>query len=127
MLKEILSDLLSIDDILFVVKSNGATAEIRSNSLGIRQKDQWITIGENDGPCHMHLNDTLVRSAQFVREEKPERTSFSVRFYDEKGERILGVFFTKMYDEKMNLKQDRKKLYDALSQKYGTEMIYFTE
>lgn len=127
MLKQLLEDILKIEDVLFVVKSNGATAEIRSNILGIRQKDQWITIGENDGPCHMHLNDTIVKSAQFVTEEKPERTSFSVRFYDEKGERILGAFFTKMYDEKMNLKHDRKKLYDSLFQKYGTEMIYFTE
>ena len=126
MLKKILEDILKIDDILFVVKSNGATAEIRSNSLGIRHKDQWITIGENDGPCHMHLNDTLVKSAQFVTEEKPDRTSFSVRFYDEAGERILGAFFTKMYDESMHLKQDRKKLYDSLAIKYGTEMIYFT-
>lgn len=127
MLQKILEDLLKIDDILFVVKSSGATAEIRSNSLNIRQKGQWITIGDNDGPCHMHLNNVLVKSAQFVTEEKPERTSFSVRFYDEAGERILGAFFTKMYDEKMNLKQDRKKLYDSLSTKYGTEMIYFTE
>lgn len=127
MLQKILEDLLKIDDILFVVKSSGATAEIRSNSLNIRQKNQWITIGDNEGPCHMHLNDTLVKSAQFITEEKPERTSFSVRFYDEAGERILGAFFTKMYDEKMNLKQDRKKLYDSLSTKYGTEMIYFTE
>lgn len=127
MLKEILSDLLSINDVLFVVKSNGATAEIRSNSLEIRHKDQWITIGDNDGPCHMYLNDTLVKSAQFVTEEKPDRTSFSVRFYDESGEKILGAFFTKMYDENMKIKQDRKKLYDSLSTKYGTEMIHFTE
>ena len=50
MLKEILADIIKVDDVLMVVKSNGATIEMRSNSLSIRQKEKWITIGENDGP-----------------------------------------------------------------------------
>ena len=119
MLKEILSDLLKIDDILFVIKGGGAVSEIRSNSLGIRQKDQWITIGENDGPCHMHINSESIKNAKFITEEKPERTSFSVRFFDDKDERVLGAFFTKMYDENKILKPDRKKLYDEMFSKYG--------
>ena len=126
MLKEILSDLLEINDILFVVKGPGAVSEIRSNSLGIRQKEKWITIGENDGPCHMHIDSDLIKSAEFVTEQKPERISFSVRFYDESGERALGAFFTKMYDENKNLIEERKKLYDDLLSKYGPEKIYFT-
>ena len=93
-LKEILSDLLKIDDILFVVKNGSAVSEIRSNSLDIRQKDKWITIGDNDGPCHMHINSDLIQKAAFVTEQKPERTSFSVRFFDENGNRVLAGFFT---------------------------------
>jgi len=120
MLKEILADLLKIDDILFVIKGGGAVSEIRSNSLGIRQKDQWITIGENDGPCHMHINSESIKKAKFITEEKPERTSFSVRFFDDKDERVLGAFFTKMYDENKSLKPDRKKLYDEMLSKYGS-------
>jgi len=116
---QILSDILEVDDVLFVIKGGGAVSEIRSNSLSIRQKDQWITIGENDGPCHMHINSNTIKKAQFVTEEKPERTSFSVRFFDDKGERVLGAFFTKMYDENKNLKPDRKKLYGDLFSKYG--------
>ncbi len=127
MLLELFSELLKIDDLLFVVKNHGATSEIRSNSLGVRQKEKWITIGENTGPGHMHINTDLVKYAQFIIEDKPERTSFSVRFFDESDERILGVFFTKMYDEKMNLNLDRKKLYDDLIKRYGTEKIYFTK
>ncbi len=119
MLKEILADLLKIDDILFVIKGGGAVSEIRSNSLGIRQKDQWITIGENEGPCHMHINSEAIKKAKFITEEKPERTSFSVRFFDDKDERVLGAFFTKMYDENKNIKPDRKKLYDEMLSKYG--------
>ena len=124
MLKEILADLLKVDDILFVIKGGGAVSEIRSNSLGIRQKDQWITIGENDGPCHMHINSESIKKAKFITEEKPERTSFSVRFFDDKDERVLGAFFTKMYDENKNIKPDPKKLYDEMFSKYG-EIVEF--
>jgi hypothetical protein len=106
MLKDLLADIVSVDDILLVVKSNGATSEMRSNSLSIRQKDQWITIGDNDGPCHMHVNQDMIKNAEFVMEEKPERTSFSVRFFD----------------DNKNLKLERKKLYDDLLEKYGRKI-----
>jgi len=122
MLKELLSDIISVDDVLLVVKSNGATCEMRSNSLNIRQKDQWIIIGDNDGPCHMHVNPYMIKHAEFVMEEKPERISFSVRFFDDSNERVLGCFFTKMYDENKNIKLERKKLYDDLLEKYGQKI-----
>ena len=122
MLKDLLSDIINVDDVLFVIKSNGATSEIRSNSLSIKQKDQWITIGDNDGPCHMHVNHNLIKNAEFIVEEKPERTSFSVRFFDNNNERVLACFFTKMYDENKNLKLERKKLYDGLLEKYGQKI-----
>tara|TARA_B100000676_G_scaffold202665_1_gene198925 strand:- start:82 stop:456 length:375 start_codon:yes stop_codon:yes gene_type:complete len=124
MLKEILADIIKVDDVLMVVKSNGATIEMRSNSLSIRQKEKWITIGENDGPCHMHVNDEMIKNAEFVIEQKPERTSFSVRFFDEKNVRVLGCFFTKMYDENKIIKPERKKLYDDLHAKYGQKIEF---
>ena len=124
MLKEILADIIKVDDVLMVVKSNGVTIEMRSNSLSIRQKEKWITIGENDGPCHMHVNNEMIKNAEFVIEQKPERTSFSVRFFDEKNERVLGCFFTKMYDENKMIKSERKKLYDDLHAKYGQKIKF---
>ena len=122
MLKDILSDIVSVNDVLMIVKSNGVTSEMRSNSLSIRQNDQWITIGDNDGPCHMHVNNDMIKKAEFVEEEKPERTSFSIRFFDKNDERVLACFFTKMYDENKNLKLDRKKFYDDLLEKYGQKI-----
>ena len=61
MLKEILYDLASIDDVLFIVKSNGVVSEIRSNSLQMKQNEKWITLGDNNGPCHMHINSELIK------------------------------------------------------------------
>jgi len=124
MLIELLSDLVKIDDILLIIKNDGAVSEIRSNSLSMRQKEKWITIGDNDGPAHMHINSELIKSAEFVQEEKPERTSFSVRFFNENGERVLAAFFTKMYDESKTLISERKKVYDNLNQKYSSKIQF---
>ena len=124
MLLEFLSDLLQIDDILFIVKNNGVVSEVRSDSLSIHQKEKWITIGDNDGPAHMHIDSELIASAEFVREEKPERTSFSVIFYNTSGDRILAAFFTKMYDESKKLISERKKVYDKLNHKYGSSIKF---
>ena len=124
MLFDVLSDLLKIDDILLIIKNNAAVSEIRGNSLHIKQKEKWITIGDNDGPAHMHINAELIQIAKFVEEEKLNRTSFSVQFFDQSGDRILSVFFTKMYDQNNNLNSERKKIYEKLCQKYGSEIQF---
>ena len=124
LLLDILSDLLKIDDILLIIKNSAAVSEIKSNSLPIKQKEKWITIGDNNGPSHMHINAELISFAEFVEEEKPDRTSFSVRFFDQKGERVLGAFFTKMYDQNNELILARKKIYDDLCQKYPSKINF---
>ena len=116
---EILSDLTQTENILFIIKSSSATSEIRSNSLEIRQKDNWITIGENEDPAHMHINSELIKKIEFIEEEKPDRISFSVRFFDNKGERTLAAFFTKMYDANKHLDLERKKIFTKFTKKYG--------
>ncbi len=124
MLLELLSDLVKIDDVLLIIRNDGAISEVRSNSLSIRQKEKWITIGDNDGPAHMHIDSELIKSAEFVQEEKPERTSFSVRFFDKNNDRVLAAFFTKMYDESKTLISERKKVYDELNQKYSSKINF---
>ena len=124
MLYDLLSDIVKVDDVLLIVKSSSAVSEVRSNSLSIRQKEKWITIGENDGPAHMHVNSELIKSAKFVEEEKPEKTSFSVRFFDENNQRVLAAFFTKMYDESKSLNLNRKQIYDTLRDKYSSEIKF---
>ena len=70
----------------------------------------------------MHVNNELIKRAEFVEEEKVERISFSVRFFDENDQRVLACFFTKMYDENKNLMSERRKLYDDLREKYGQKI-----
>ena len=120
MLYEILSDLVHIKDVLLIVKNTSATSEIKTNNLTIRQNEKWITIGSNDDPAHLHINSEMIKSIKFIEEKKPERTSFSVRFYDQKQERVIAAFFTKMYDKNKNLDISRKNLYDDLQKKFGS-------
>jgi len=120
----VLSDLVKIDDILLIIKNAGAVSEIRSNSLSIKQKEKWITIGDNDGAAHMHINTELIQNAEFIEEQKPDRISFSVQFFDKDGIRILGAFFTKMYDQSNNLDTKRKQNFDNLRQKYNSKIKF---
>lgn len=122
MLFDILSEIVNVDDVLLIVRNNAAISEVRSNSLSIRQKEKWITIGENDGPAHMHINSELIKYCKFVKEEKPDRTSYSIRFFDGSDERVLGAFFTKMYDENKNIDSNREQIYNRLEQKFGSEI-----
>ena len=120
MLYEILSDLVKIKDILLIVKNSSATSEIKTHNLTVKQKENWITIGSNDDPAHLHINSEMIKNIKFIEEKKPERTSFSVRFFDQKQERVIAAFFTKMYDENKNIDVSRKKLYDDLQKKFGS-------
>jgi len=124
MLFELLSDIIKIDDVLIITKNIGATCEIRSNSLTIRQNEKWITIGDNDGPAHMHINSEMIKSAEFVKEQKPDRISFSVRFFDVDNQRIIAAFFTKMFDESKNLISEREFLYNSLNEKYSSKIKF---
>ena len=124
MLFELLSDLVKIENILFIVRNSGVVSEIRNNSLSIKQKEKWITIGDNDGPAHLHIDSELIKSAEFVKEIKSERTSFSVRFFNENEERVLAAFFTKMYDETKTLLSERTKIYVQLNEKYSSKVKF---
>ena len=74
----------------------------------------------------MHVDVNAIVKAQFVREIKENRTSFSVRFFDKDDQKIMSAVFSKMYDDNMNLKQSRLDFYESIFQKYGSkETIYF--
>ena len=124
MLFDILSEIVKHDDVLLIVRNHAAVSETRSNSMSIKQKEKWITIGENDGPAHMHVDSELIKYCEFVKEQKPDRTSFSVRFYDERDERVLAAFFTKMYDENKNLNLQRQKVFNDLEQRFGSKIKF---
>lgn len=129
-LHEMLEHISKIDGVLLVVKnSSGAIAEIKSSCLragGTRQKSRWVTLGDNDGPAHMHIDAEQVCYAEFVEEVKtPVRTSFSIRFFDCNDIRVLAAFWTKMYDESGTVIASRMQSYTDVKRTYGTSRIVF--
>ena len=118
LLYDLFSDIIKIDNVLLIVKNIGVVSEIRAPNK-IKQKEKWITIGENDDPAHMHINSELIKSAKFIQEEKPERVSYSIHFYDDEENRVVAAFFTKMYDDSKKLIQNKKLEYDTLRDKYS--------
>ena len=97
---------------------------MRNNSLSIKQKEKWITIGNNDDPAHMHIDSELIKYAKFVNETKSERVSFSVQFFNEYDQRVLAAFFTKMYDESKTLISKKFQIYQQLNQKYSSKIKF---
>lgn len=72
----------------------------------------------------MHINTELIQTAEFIEDKRSVRTSFSVQFFDQNQEPILSAFFTKMYDENNNLNSERRKIYEKLSQRYGSKVKF---
>ena len=106
-----------------IIKNTAAVSEIKSNSLNIKQKEKWITIGDRDDPAHIHINTEMIRTAEFIENKKPICTSFSIQFFDQNHEPVLSAFFTKMYDDD-HLNLERKKIYENLCQKYGSKIKF---
>ena len=110
--------------ISLIVINKAVVNEIKSTSQSIRQKEKWITIGENDGPAHIHINSELIKSYKFIKEEKTNHASYSIRFYDENGKRVLSAFFTKMYNENKTLNLESEEIYNKINHKFGSKLEF---
>ncbi len=69
--EDIISDMLSQDDVILSVKSAGAICEVNTEiNLPLRVSDQYATIGEETRPWHIHVNLLETKEARFVIENK---------------------------------------------------------
>jgi putative heme iron utilization protein len=124
MLEDLLRDILKEENVLISVNTGGAVIEMRvTKDLPFRVTENWITIGDNDGPCHMHINKNEVKEVRFVKEKKESRTSYSIRLLNGRGERLVGIFFTKMQDEHGNPVKERTERYESIFRKYGSREV----
>lgn len=129
LIKELVSDILSLDDIMFSVNSGSGICEVRNErGLPVRINDKWMTIGQEDKPWHIHLNLQNVTTAKFVKETRQSGISgYSIRFFDSNGNIALRANFVKMYDDSGNLLSAKTRSYDELYIKYGKrEILSFT-
>lgn len=121
LIKELLTDILDLDDIMFSINSGSGICEVRAErGLPIRISDKWLTIGYEDKSWHIHLNLEQVTTARFVIETRQSGMSgYSIRFFDSKGNIALRANFIKMYDNIGNLIPEKSMKYDKIFKKYG--------
>lgn len=120
---KLISDILSQQDILLSVNSGSGISEARvEKGLPFRIKEKWATIGDEDRPWHIHLNMDEVVQARFVKEPRSDaRQSYSIRFFDSKGNLSMRANFTKMYDSNGNLIKEKVAKFDEIYAKYGSK------
>lgn len=122
---KLISDILSHQDILLSVNSGSGISEARvEKGLPFRIKEKWATIGDEDRPWHIHLNMDEVVQARFVKEPRSDaRQSYSIRFFDSKGNLSMRANFTKMYDSNGNLIKEKVAKFDEIYAKYGSKEL----
>jgi putative heme iron utilization protein len=119
--EDIINDILSQDNVMLSVKSSGAVCEVNTEmNLPLRISDQYATIGDETRPWHIHVNLRETKEARFVIENKTSgRNSYSIRFFDSKGDLVLRANFVRMYDSSNTLIQERLLAYEKIFAKYG--------
>ena len=122
---QLISDILSQQDILLSINSGSGISEARvEKGLPFRIREKWATIGDDDRPWHIHLNMYEVVQARFVIEPRSDgRQSYSIRFFDTKGNLSMRANFTKMYDSKGNLIKEKVAKFDEMNTKYGNKEL----
>jgi putative heme iron utilization protein len=118
---QLISDILSQQDILLSINSGSSISEARvEKGLPFRITGKWATRGDEDRPWHIHLNMDEVVQARFVKEPRSDgRQSYSIRFFDSKGNLSMRANFTKMYDSNRNLVKEKVAKFDEMYTKYG--------
>ena len=119
--RELFSEILAQDNILLSVNSGSGICEARiEKGLPFRIRDKWATIGDESRPWHIHLNIEEVKEVRFVKDARSDgRQSYSIRFFDSKGNLAMRANFIDLYDSNGNLKKDRIDKYDEIHRKFG--------
>jgi putative heme iron utilization protein len=122
---KLISDILSQQDILLSVNSGSGISEARvEKGLPFRIREKWATIGDEDRPWHIHLNMDEIVQARFIKEPRSDaRQSYSIRFFDSKGNLSMRANFTKMYDSNGNLIKEKVANFDEIYAKYGRKEL----
>ena len=119
--ENIIKDILALDNVMFSVRSPGTVCEVHTEmNLPLRISEQYATIGDDSRPRHIHVNLNETIEARFVIENKKgDRNSYSIRFFDSKGNLTLRANFVKMYDSSNTLIQEKVSKYEQLFSKHG--------
>ena len=96
-METLITDLASIDRMLFVVGGGACVSEMYSDGKTEPQfHDRWGMI--ESGPWHLHLDMSSVKQAQFVEaEDHGAPMLYYVRFSDSSDETLVRAYFPNPY------------------------------
>jgi putative heme iron utilization protein len=123
--ESIINDALLLDNTMISVKNDGAVAEVKlEKGLPFRIREQWATLGDDNGPWHVHINIEETKKAKFITETMANgRNSYSIRFFNSKDVLVLRINFMKMYNQNNELLKENLSMYEDLYTKYGRKDI----
>lgn len=123
--KSIINDALLLDNTMISVKSDGAVAEVKlEKGLPFKIREQWATLGDENGPWHLHINIEETKKARFITETMANgRNSYSIRFFNSKDVLVLRINFMKMYNQNDELLKENLSKYEDLYTRYGGKDI----
>jgi putative heme iron utilization protein len=125
--ESIINDVLLLDNTMISVKSDGAVAEVKlEKGLPFRIREQWATLGDENGPWHLHINIEETKKAKFIPETMANgRNSYSIRFINSKDALVLRINFMKMYNKNNELLKENLSRFEDLFTKYGRKDILY--
>jgi putative heme iron utilization protein len=125
--ESIINDALLLDNTMISVKSDGAVAEVKlEKGLPFRIREQWATLGDENGSWHLHINIEETKKAKFITETMANgRNSYSIRFFNSKDALVLRINFMKMHNQNNELLKENLYKYDDLYTKYGRNDILY--
>ncbi len=98
--ESIINDALLLDNTMISVKSDGAVAEVKlEKGLPFRIREQWATLGDENGSWHLHINIEETKKAKFITETMANGRNYSIRFFNSKDVLVLRINFMKMYNK----------------------------
>jgi len=125
--ESIINDALLLDNTMISVKSDGAVAEVKlEKGLPFRIREQWATLGDENGSWHLHINIEETKKAKFITETMANgRNSYSIRFFNSKDVLVLRINFMKMYNKNNELLKENLSRFEELFTKYGRKDILY--
>jgi putative heme iron utilization protein len=125
--ESIINDALLLDNTMMSVKSDGAVAEVKlEKGLPFRIREQWATLGDENGPWHLHINIEETKKAKFIIETMANgRNSYSIRFFNSKDALVLRINFMKMYNQNNELLKENLSRFEYMYTKYGRKDILY--
>ena len=133
-LEQLIGELVSIDQMLVVMDSGGAVAEMHARRMKEPEfKDGWAMVESQD--WHIHLDMNTVDGVQFVEAEDHGHDIpklYYVRLSDSKGNTLVRFYFPNPWldetEKPTEFQPERLRLFESFRDRYvGKEGIVFVQ